>query len=88
MTTNEIEQVKLRTLKATMHTVEDTLGNALISMQLVLRNSDHDQPLNARAQSRLLGIIDEALDQLDAMRRVNIVNEKPLIEDVYYLDIN
>ena len=71
-----------------MHTVEDTLGNALISMQLVLRNSDHDQPLNARAQSRLLGIIDEALDQLDAMRRVNIVNEKPLIQDVYYLDIN
>ena len=88
MTTNEIEQVKLRTLKATMHTVEDTLGNALISMQLVLRNSDHGQPLNARAQSRLLGIIDEALDQLDAMRRVNTVNEKPLIKDVDYLDIN
>lgn len=88
MTMNEIEQVKLRTLKATVHTVEDTLGNALISMQFLLLNSDPDHPLNARAQSRLLGIIDEALDQLDAMRRVKVVSEKPLIEDVYYLDIN
>lgn len=88
MTANEIEQVKLRTLKATIHTVEDTLGNALVSMQFLLRNSDPDRPLGARARSRLLGVIDEALDQLDAMRSMNVVNEKPSIKDVYYLDIN
>lgn len=84
----EIEKVKLRTLKATMHTVEDTVGNALVSMKYLLLNKDLNHSINAEAQSRLLGIIDDTMDQLRVMSSLNVVNEKPFTKDIFYLDVN
>jgi len=88
MNTVDIEEAKLRTLKATMHTVEDTVGNALVSMKYLLLNSKESQDINHEAQSRLLGIIDETMDQLREMSNLTAVNEKPFSKDTYYLDIN
>jgi|GEM_PF-4243375 len=84
----EIEKAKLRTLKATMHTVEDTVGNALVSMKYLLLNKDLNHSINAEAQSRLLGIIDDTMDQLRVMSSLNVVNEKPFTKDIFYLDVN
>lgn len=88
MNTVDIEEAKLRTLKATMHTVEDTVGNALVSMKYLLLNSNDDQDINHEAQSRLLDIIDDTMGQLRVMSNLNVVNEKPFTKDTYYLEIN
>ena len=88
MNTVEVEKVKLRTLRATMHTVEDTLGNALMSMRFLLLNSDPDREIDAQMRSRLLGVIDGALGQMNAMSNLDAVNEKSFVKDAYYLDIN
>ena len=71
-----------------MHTVEDTLGNALMSMRFLLLNSDPDREIDAQMRSRLLGVIDGALGQMNAMSNLDAVNEKSFVKDAYYLDIN
>lgn len=71
-----------------MHTVEDTVGNALISMRLLLLNSGSCHEVDAQMQSRLLGVIDEALGQMNAISSLTAVNEKSFVEGASYLELN
>lgn len=88
MNTSEVETVKLRTLRATMHTVEDTVGNALISMRLLLLNSSHCHEADTQMRSRLLAVIDDALGQMNAISSLDAVNEKSFVEGASYLELN
>lgn len=86
--TSDLDKVQLRTVKATMHTVEDTVGNALVSMKFVLQKQLRDEKSARDTQSLLLEMIDETMGQLRAISNLNTVNVKPFSGDTYYLDVN
>lgn len=69
MNSVDIEQVKSRTIKATMHTVEDTVGNALMSMKYLLMSKDFNHDINEEAQTKLLGVINDAMLELREISR-------------------
>lgn len=81
-----VEQEKLRTLKATMHTVEDSVGNALISMKYILSDALNNQQITQETESNLIQLIDDTISQLREISNLDVVNEKRFYKNTFYLD--
>ncbi len=83
-----IEEEKLRTLKATMHTVEDRVGNTLLSIRYLLLDAEKNQIINLQLSNDILKLIDGTMSQLREIRNMDVVNEKQFTSDSFYLDVN
>ncbi len=81
-----LEEEKLRTLKATMHTVEDSVGNALLSIKYLLLYAEINQNINLQTSKDILQLIDGTMSQIREIRNVNTVSEKQFTNDTFYLD--
>ena len=81
-----VEMEKFRTLRATMHTVEDVMGNALVSMKYILMDVANNGGIDQETQFRLTRAIDDAMQQLHALGGLTVVNEKQFAENIYYLE--
>ena len=82
-----IEMAKLRTLKATMHTVEDTIGNALVSMKSILMEAKKKRNVSDETFSRLSCIISDSMKQMREIGDIDVVNVKHFTQNIYYLEI-
>jgi hypothetical protein len=81
-----VELEKFRTLKATLHTVEDGVGNALVSMKYILMSAAKNQCIDAETQLKLANAIDDAMRQLRELGSLAVVSEKRFAESIYYLE--
>lgn len=81
-----IEEEKLRTLKATMHTVEDSVGNSLLSIKYLLLDAENNQNFNLETLKDIRHLIDNTMCQLREIRNLNSVSEKQFANDIICLD--
>lgn len=81
-----VEEEKLRTLKATMHTVEDSVGNALLSIRYLLQDAEKNKNINLHTSKDILHIIDGTMSQLREIRNLNMASEKQFTNDIFCLD--
>ncbi|MEN8178603.1 MAG: hypothetical protein ABFS39_08275 [Pseudomonadota bacterium] len=81
-----IEEEKLRTLKATMHTVEDRVGNTLLSIKYLLLDAEKSQFMNLQLSNDILKLIDDTMTELREIRNMDVVHEKPFSKNTFYLD--
>lgn len=83
-----LEEEKLNTLKATMHTVEDQVGNALLSIKFILLDAEKHHIINLELSSEILKLIDTTFQQLREIRKLEVVKESRFHKDTFYLDTN
>ena len=81
-----VEEEKLRTLKATMHTVEDSIGNTILSIKYLLFDAEKNHHVNLQTSKDILQLIDGAMSRMREIRNVNTVSEKQFTNDTFYLD--
>ncbi|MEN8128891.1 MAG: hypothetical protein ABFS45_01575 [Pseudomonadota bacterium] len=81
-----VEREKLRTLKATMHTVEDSVGNALVGMKYILSDALNNQRITEETESNLIQLIDDTISQLREISNLDVVHEKRFSKNTYCLD--
>ena len=84
----DIEAEKLRTLKATMHTVEDRVGNNLLSIKYLLIDAENNQFINLQLSNDILKLIDSTMSELREIRNMDVVSERRFSSDTFYLDTN
>ncbi|MDJ0807321.1 MAG: hypothetical protein QNJ78_10855 [Gammaproteobacteria bacterium] len=80
-----LEEEKLRTLKATMHTVEDRVGNTLLGIKFLLLDAQNSQIINLELSHEILKMIDDTINELREIRNLDVVREKRFSKDTYYL---
>ena len=83
----DVEEEKMRTLKATMNTVEDRLGNALSGIKLLLAGAEKSNLANRETYQKLTRLLDDAFEDLRKLSSIEEINEKERLKDVYYLEI-
>ena len=81
-----IQDAKLRTLNATMHTVEDRIGNSLISIRYLLTDAEQNQMINVELAKDILDLIDDTMGELREIRSLKVISEKRFSDATYYLD--
>lgn len=80
-----IENEKLQTLKATMHTVEDCVGNTLMGMKYTLHDAEKSGSVNKETHSKLIQMIDMIMTQLRDISSLESVDRKPFTNGITYL---
>ncbi len=65
----------MRTLKATMHTVEDRVGNALYGIKLLLLMAERDRLVNNDTYEKSIKLIDDAFEGLRELSTMDEINE-------------
>ena len=83
----DVKEEKMRTLKATMNTVEDRLGNALSGIRLLLTGAKNSNLVNKETYQKLTILIDDAFEDLRKLSSIEEINEKERLKDIYYLEI-
>lgn len=83
----DVQEEKMRTLKATMYTVEDRLGNALAGIKLLLAGAEERNLVNRETYQKATIFIDDALEDLRKLSSIKEINEKERLKDIYYLEI-
>jgi len=83
----DVEEAKMRTLKATMNTVEDRVGNALAGIKLLLVGAEESNFVNKETYQKLIILIDETFEDLRKLSSIEKINEKKRLKDIYYLEI-
>lgn len=83
----DVKEEKMRTLKATINTVEDRIGNALSGIKLLLVSAENSKLVNRETCEKATILIDEAFEDLRKLSSVTAINEKQLYKDIYYLEI-
>jgi hypothetical protein len=71
-----IQAEKLRTLKATMHTVEDRVGNSLLSIKYLLLDPHTDQAVDRQTAKQILRLVDDTIGQLREIHTLDRVAER------------
>jgi hypothetical protein len=84
----DVEKEKMRTLKATMYTVEDRVGNALSGMRVLLGGVEANNQVNPETHQKLMLLLDEAYEHLRKISSIEEITERKILNDVYYLDID
>lgn len=74
--TAEIQEEKLKVLKATMHTVQDITGNFLNNLLLLKFEIEHHQTLSAESLHTLDTIIRETSQRINKLTKLEEVREK------------
>ena len=83
----DLKEEKMRTLRATMNTVEDRVGNALHGIRLLLLNAEKGDLMNKEAYQKLTILIDGIFEDLKILSSIEEIHEKKRLKDIYYLDI-
>ena len=83
----DVEEEKMRTLKATMNTVEDRLGNALAGIKLLLAGAEKSNLVNKETYQKATILIDDAFEDLRKLSSIEEIHEKERLKDIYYLEI-
>ena len=83
----DVEEEKMRTLKATMNTVEDRLGNALSGIKLLLAGAEKSKLVNKETHQKVTILIDDAFEDLKKLSSIEEIHEKERLKDIYYLEI-
>jgi len=83
----DVKEAKMRTLKATMNTVEDRIGNALSGIRLLLVDADNRTLVNKETYEKAMILIDGAFEDLRKLTSIAAISEKKVFDDIYYLDI-
>ena len=83
----DVEEEKMRTLKATMNTVEDRLGNALAGIKLLLAGAEESNLVNKEMYQKATILIDDAFEDLRKLSGMKEINEKERLKGIYYLEI-
>jgi hypothetical protein len=81
-----VKEEKMRTLKATMNTIEDRIGNALAGIKLVLGDAEKRKLVDQETYQITAVLVDEALEDIRRLSSVAEINEKKVFRDIYYLD--
>ena len=82
----DVAAEKMRTLNATMDTVQDRVGNALAGIKLLL--SDSNNLSEKEKHQKLITLIDEVFSNLRSISDLEEVNEKIFHGEIYHLKIN
>jgi hypothetical protein len=83
----DVEEEKMRTLKATMNTVEDRLGNGLAGIKLLLAGAEKSNLVNKETYQKATILIDDAFEDLRKLSSIEEINEKERLKGIYYLEI-
>jgi len=83
----DVKEEKMRTLKATMNTVEDRIGNALYGIKLLLIDAEKSNLVKKDTYQKIIKLIDETFEDLRKLSSIEEVIERKHFEDIYYLDI-
>jgi predicted RND superfamily exporter protein len=81
-----VKEEKMRTLKATVNTIQDRVGNALSGIKLLLVVAEDRKSVDQETYRKATILADEALDDLRKLASLSAINEKKLFKDIYYLD--
>ena len=84
----DVKEEKMRTLKATMNTVEDRVGNALSGIKLLLVSAEKSDLVNKETYRKLTVLIDATFEDLRKLSSLEEINEKERLKDIYYLEID
>jgi len=83
----DVKEAKMRTLKATMNTVEDRIGNALSGIRLLLVDAENNTLVNKETYEKAMILIDGAFEDLRKLSSIGAISEKKVFKDIYYLEI-
>ena len=81
-----IEEEKLTTMKATMRTVQDIVGNAMNHLELVRIEAEEAGTLNQQSLDEIDKIIDDTSEKLGKLTTIERVRMKELSSGVKVLD--
>ncbi len=84
----DLEAEKMRTLKATMNTVHDLVGNSLAGIKLLLANSEKNDIVDIETHKKLIILIDETFASLRDISNIEALNEKQFHNDIYHLELD
>jgi len=84
----DVEEEKMRTLKATMNTVEDRVGNALSGIKLLLVSAEKSNLVDKEIYRKLTVLIDATFEDLRKLSSLEEINENERLKDIYYLEID
>jgi len=84
----DVKEEKMRTLKATMNTVEDRVGNALSGIKLLLVGAEKNDLVNKEMYQQLTVLIDETFENLRKLSSVEEINVNERLNDIYHLEID
>lgn len=82
----EIEKEKLKTLKATMRTVQDITGNFLNSMQLIQLEIDRNKTLSPETVRKLDELIQDTAVRINKLGNLEEIREKRMAGDLTGID--
>ncbi|MEK6735681.1 MAG: hypothetical protein AABY47_03860 [Pseudomonadota bacterium] len=82
----EIEKEKLKTLKATMRTVQDITGNFLNSMQLIQLEIDRNKTLSPETVNKLDELIQDTAVRINKLGNLEEIREKRMAGDLTGID--
>lgn len=83
----DVEEEKMRTLKATMNTVHDRVGNALSGITMILGDGANNNLVDEETYRRVSAVIDETFEDLRKLSTIEKINEKRFDNDIYFLEI-
>ena len=84
----DVEAEKLRTLKATMDTVHDRVGNSLAGIKLLIGGTHKNNTIDQETHEKLIILIDETFESLRDISNIEKINEKQFHNEIYHLDID
>ncbi|PSJ17776.1 hypothetical protein C7H79_06500 [Nitrosomonas supralitoralis] len=82
----EIQQEKLKMLKATMRTVHDIIGNFLNNLHFFKLEIDRNSTLSAESIKKLDQLTQETTQRLDKLASVDEIREKKMAGDMVGID--
>jgi len=83
----DVKEEKMRTLKATMNTVHDRVGNALSGIKMILVDGANNNRVDEETYRRVTAVIDETFEDLRKFSNIEKINEKRFDNDIYFLEI-
>lgn len=82
----EIQEQKLRTLKATMRTVQDITGNFLNSLQYFTLEIGNNKTLSHKSAKKLNELIRDTAERINALGNLEEIREKKMAGDMIGID--
>ena len=82
----EIQEQKLRTLKATMRTVQDITGNFLNSLQYFTLEIENSKTLSPKSAKKLDDLIRDTAKRINALGNLEEIREKKMADDMIGID--
>lgn len=84
----EMQQEKLKVLRATMHTVQDITGNFLNNLQFFTFEIERGKTLSSESVQKLDALIHDTSQKIQALGNVDQVREKKMAGNVIGIDFD